>query len=86
MIAMKYKAKIEISLKPGHFNPEGETIVKILRDLRYRIEDVIVAKIYEVTFEASSRESAQEQVDEMCRKLLANPVKDDYYFTLVEVK
>jgi phosphoribosylformylglycinamidine (FGAM) synthase PurS component len=33
---MKYRAKIEVSLKPGHSNPEGETTAHLLKELGYK--------------------------------------------------
>jgi len=83
---MKYQAKIEVSLKPGHSDPEGETTAKSLRELKYSIETVKVGKIYRFTLSADSLREAKKQVDEICRRLLANPVKDDYIFVIEEAK
>jgi phosphoribosylformylglycinamidine synthase len=83
---MMYRAKIEVSLKPGHSDPEGEMTSQSLRELKYPVKNVSVSKVYEVYFEASSKEEAEKQVDEMCRRLLANPTKDDYRFEIEEVK
>lgn len=73
-----YRAKVEVSLKPGHMNSEGLTTEKALRDMDYDLEEVSTAKVYEIDLNAPSRERARELVEDMCRKLLANPVKDDY--------
>ena len=81
---MMYRAKIEVSLKPGHSDPEGEMTGQSLRELKYSVKSVSVSKVYEVYFEANSKEEAEKQVDEMCRKLLANPTKDDYRFEIEE--
>jgi len=83
---MRYRAKIEVSLKPGHSDPEGEMTGQSLRELKYRVRSVSVSKVYEVYFEANSREEAKKQVDEMCRRLLANPTKDNYRFEIEEAK
>jgi len=83
---MMYRAKIEVGLKPGHSDPEGEMTGQSLRELKYLVKSVSVSKVYEVYFEASSREEAQKQVDEMCRRLLANPTKDNYKFEIEEAK
>jgi len=42
------------------------------------------SKAYEVTLEAGNRKEAEAVVDEMCRRLLTNPTKDDYRFELRE--
>lgn len=73
-----YHAKIEVRLKPGHVDSEGLTTKGALSDMGYEVEKVSTAKVYEIDFEASSQEEAEERVEEMCKKLLANPVKDDY--------
>ena len=83
---MMYRAKIEVCLKPGHSDPEGEMTGQSLRELKYSVKSVSVSKVYEVYFEADSREEAEKQVEEMCRRLLANPTKDDYRFEIEEVK
>ena len=83
---MMYRARIEVGLKPGHSDPEGEMTSQSLRELKYSVKSVSVSKVYEVYFEANSKEEAEKQVDEMCRRLLANPTKDDYRFEIEEAK
>jgi phosphoribosylformylglycinamidine synthase PurS subunit len=81
-----YHARIEVRLKPGYMDPEGETARKALLDLMYKVKRVGTARIYEVDLQASSPEDVKKKVDEMCRRLLANPVKDDYVFEIREMK
>jgi phosphoribosylformylglycinamidine synthase PurS subunit len=81
---MLYQAKIEVRLKPGHSDPEGEMTGNSLRELDYPVKSVGVGKTYLVVFEASSETAAEHMVEEMCRRLLANPTKDDYGFELEE--
>jgi len=83
---MRYQVKVEVSLKPGHSDPEGETTAKSLRELKYPVETAKVGKVYRFTISASSSKEAEKQVDEICRRLLANPVKDDYNFVIEEAK
>ncbi|RLI04223.1 phosphoribosylformylglycinamidine synthase [Candidatus Bathyarchaeota archaeon] len=83
---MKYIAKVEVSLKPGHSDPEGETTRASLVELNYPVEDVRVSKVYKILLEAASIEEAKRKVEEMCRRLLANPVKDDYTIKLEEAE
>lgn len=85
-MSKSYHARIEVKLKSGYLDPEGETAKKALLDLRYNVERVGTARIYEVDLQASSLEDAKKQVDEMCRRLLSNPVKDDYTFEVKEMK
>ena len=83
---MKYRLKIEVSLKPGHSDPEGETTADLLKELGYGVEAVNVGKVYVVVLEASSRKVAQAEAVEMCKRLLANPTKDDYAIRVEETR
>ncbi len=83
---MKYAAKIEVSLKPGHSNPEGETTARLLIELGYRVEAVDVSKVYTVFLEATSPAEAKAKAEEMSKRLLANPTKDNYTISVVEQK
>jgi phosphoribosylformylglycinamidine synthase PurS subunit len=83
---MRYRVKIEVSLKPGHSDPEGETAAELLKELGYRIEAVNVSKVYGVVLDAESRKEAEGKADEMCRRLLANPTKDNYTIVIEEAK
>ena len=83
---MKYRAKIEVSLKPGHSNPEGETTARLLKELGYKVEAVDVSKVYTVNFEASSVKEAKAKAEEMSKRLLANPTKDNYTINVEEQK
>jgi len=81
-----YSAKIEVSLKPGHSDPEGEMTAQSLKELKFSANKVNVSKVYTVVFEAKSMQEAEEAVEEMCRRLLANPTKDNYSYTIEEEK
>jgi phosphoribosylformylglycinamidine synthase len=81
---MRYRLKIEVRLKPGHSDPEGETTARLLMELGYRVQTVNVSKVYSVVLEVESREEAKAKADEMCRRLLSNPTKDDYVIAVEE--
>jgi phosphoribosylformylglycinamidine synthase len=83
---MKYLAKVEVSLKPGHSNPEGETTARLLKELGYKVEAVDVSKVYTVKLEAKTAKEAEAKAEEMSRRLLANPTKDNYVITVEEQK
>ncbi len=83
---MKYAAKIEVSLKPGHSNPEGETTARLLVELGYKVTEVDVSKVYTVNLEARSAVEAKQKAEEMSKRLLANPTKDNYTISVVELK
>jgi phosphoribosylformylglycinamidine synthase subunit PurS len=83
---MKFKAFVYVTLKGGYSDPEGETTAHALKGLGYSVDDVRSSKAYEVIFEAANRLKAEEQLEEMCRRLLTNPTKDDYRFEISELK
>jgi phosphoribosylformylglycinamidine synthase len=81
---MRFRAKVEVRLKPGHSDPEGETTKQSLSELHFPVCSVSVSKTYEIILTAKNLTQAKKTVDEMCRRLLANPVKDDYFFQIEE--
>jgi phosphoribosylformylglycinamidine synthase PurS subunit len=83
---MKCRAKIEVSLKPGHSDPEGETAARLLKELGYAINTVNVSKVYTILLEAQTPSEAKAKAEEMCKRLLANPTKDNYTIAVEEQK
>jgi phosphoribosylformylglycinamidine synthase PurS subunit len=81
---MRYRAKIEVALKPGHSDPEGETISRLLKELGYSVESVNVSKIYSIVLEAQTAKEARVKAEEMSKRLLANPTKDNYNLSIEE--
>ncbi|MCD6504388.1 phosphoribosylformylglycinamidine synthase subunit PurS [Candidatus Bathyarchaeota archaeon] len=77
---MRFKCRVEVSLKPGLSDPEGETTKNALINLGYRVGKVRVSKVYELVLEAPSLSEAKKLTEEICNRLLANPTKDDYRF------
>ena len=68
---MKYRAKIEVSLKPGHSDPEGETTARLLKELGYAVNSVNVSKAYTVNIEAETLKEAKAKAEEMCKRVIA---------------
>jgi phosphoribosylformylglycinamidine synthase len=83
---MRCHLKIEVSLKPGHSDPEGETTAHLLRELGYNVVAVNVSKVYYVILEVKTEEEARNKAEEMCKRLLANPTKDNYTIVIEEKK
>jgi phosphoribosylformylglycinamidine synthase PurS subunit len=83
---MKYTAKIEVSLKPGHSDPEGETAARLLKELGYAVNAVNVSKVYTILLEAQTPRETKAKAEEMCKRLLANPTKDNYTIAVEEQK
>ena len=74
-----YKATVTIKLKKGVLNPEGRTIQRALNFLGFNeVKEVNTYKMIDIVMEGESEENVREKVEEMCKKLLANPVIHDY--------
>ena len=77
------RVKIFVSLKQGVLDPQGKAIERSLHTFGYdEVRDVRVGKFLELEVDAASREAAETRVREMCDKLLANPVIEDYRFEI----
>jgi phosphoribosylformylglycinamidine synthase len=78
-----YLARIYVTLKPTVNDPQGLTIKGALHSLGFSgVESVRAGKYMEIHIDAADRAGAEAQVTEMCRKLLANPVIEDFRFEL----
>ncbi len=74
---MRWLADVNISLRAGIADPEGQTIGSALRSLGYgSVSEVRSGKLMRISFEADDRATAESAVGEMCRRLLANPVME----------
>lgn len=76
-------ARIYVTLKPGVLDAQGDTVKSALDMMGFRgVADVRIGKFMVVTLNDATREHARAQVEEMCRRLLANPLIEDYTFDL----
>lgn len=76
-------SKINISLRSTILDPQGKTIEHSLKSLGFdSIEDTRMGKFIELKINAKSKEEAEKITDEACKKLLANPVMEDYTFEI----
>lgn len=79
------KAKIHITLKNGVLDPQGKAIEHTLHALGFGgVEGVRQGKYIELDLAHSSRDAAQQEVEEMCKKLLANTVVENYRYELAD--
>ena len=77
------RVKIFVSLKDGVLDPQGKAVERSLHTLGYReVQDVRMGKYLEVNLDVPSRKAAEERIREMCEKLLANPVIEEYRFEI----
>jgi phosphoribosylformylglycinamidine synthase len=74
-----YEARIEVGHRPGILDPQGGVIERALPALGYaNVHHVRVGKSIRLAVEAPDEAAARSQVEEMCRRLLANPVIEDF--------
>jgi len=78
------KARVIVTLKSGVLDPQGKAIERSLHTLGYpEVQEVRMGKYLEMNIESpSSRAAAESRIREMCDKLLANPVIEDYRFEI----
>ncbi|MCZ7527755.1 MAG: phosphoribosylformylglycinamidine synthase subunit PurS [Acidimicrobiia bacterium] len=80
---MAYEARIEITHRPGILDPEGAEVERALPALGYHnVSRVRVGKSIRLVVDAADEATARAQVDEMCRRLLANPVIEAFSIEL----
>ena len=77
------RVKIFVSLKQGVLDPQGKAIERSLHTLGYNeVREVRAGKYIELEIDAPSREKAELRIREICDKLLANPVIEDFRFEI----
>lgn len=82
-----WKAEIKVMLKEEVLDPQGSAINKALQVTGHRnVEGVRMGKYLELSLTGDSREELCEQVEDMCERILANPVIENYRYYLREVE
>ncbi|HVL81463.1 MAG TPA: phosphoribosylformylglycinamidine synthase subunit PurS [Actinomycetota bacterium] len=85
-MSVRALARIEVTLKPGIADPQGQTVERSLPAMGWEnVSEVRIGKHLELALEGESLDALREQVDEMCRAFLTNPVMEQYGFTLEEL-
>ncbi len=81
-----YEARIDVTHLPGILDPAGATVERALPALGYgNVSQVRIGKSVHLVIEAPDERAARAQVDEMCRRILANPVIEAYEIGLTEL-
>ncbi len=75
----RFRLEIRVIPRPGLLDPEGKAIQNALRSLDYdQVREVRVGKLLNLDIEAASQDEARDSAEAMCRRLLANPVTEDF--------
>jgi phosphoribosylformylglycinamidine synthase PurS subunit len=82
---VKHRFEVLVSLKPGLADPQGKAVESSLPALGWRnVSRVRVGKHIDLTVHAESAAAAREQVEDMARRLLSNPVIEDFRILAAE--
>ncbi len=82
-----YLGKVYVTLKPTVNDPQGLTVLGGLHSLGFEaVKDVRIGKYLELLVAESEQAEAERLVAEMCDRLLANPVIENYRFELAETE
>ncbi len=74
-----FKAEVKVRLKKGVADPEGMNTKRALELLGFTgVTGVVSIKTFEIELTARNEKKARSELDEMCRRLLANPVIHSY--------
>jgi phosphoribosylformylglycinamidine synthase len=80
-----YKVKVFVTLRESVLDPQGSAVQHALHSMNYKeVSDIRIGKYMELTIEKTERD-LDETVREMCEKLLANTVIEDYRYEVEEV-
>jgi phosphoribosylformylglycinamidine synthase len=81
---VQFEARIEVVHRPGIADPQGATVQRALPALGWaNVSAVTIGKSIRVTLDADDEAAARRQVDEMCKRLLTNPVLEDFRVELL---
>ncbi|KQL51408.1 phosphoribosylformylglycinamidine synthase [Heyndrickxia shackletonii] len=79
-----YKVKVYVTLRESVLDPQGTAVKQSLHTMNYQeVQDVRIGKYMELTIEKADR-NIEEVVNELCTRLLANPVIEDYRYEIEE--
>jgi phosphoribosylformylglycinamidine synthase len=76
----RYRVEVRITPREGLLDPQGRAVLAALGNLGYEgVETVRVGRLIRLTVDAASEPEAADRVREMCERLIANPVTEDYH-------
>jgi phosphoribosylformylglycinamidine synthase len=82
-----YLSKVYVTLKPTVNDPQGLTIKGALHTLGFgSVQDVRAGKYIEIRIDEKDMEKARSKTQDMCKKLLANPVIENFRFEIEKVR
>jgi phosphoribosylformylglycinamidine synthase len=80
---MKFRAEIDIMPQDALLDPQGKAVNSALKNIGLsEINEVRIGRHIRLLIESADKESAQEKVEEACKKMLANQIMETYHFTI----
>jgi len=76
------KATVLVRPKPGILDPQGQAVGSSLRHLGFEVEDARVGRLVDVELATENRDEALAQLEQMCERLLTNPLIESYSIAL----
>lgn len=81
-----YLAKIRVTLRPSILDPQGKAVEHAIGTLNIgTVRDVRMGKLIELKVDVDTEPEARRMTEEVCRKLLANPVMEDFAFEVTKL-
>ena len=79
------KVKVKVVLKEGILDPQGKAVLHAISDLKFSgVQDVRIGKYIELTFNGLDRSAVERETQEICDKLLANTVMENFEYEIEE--
>ncbi|MBI5810344.1 MAG: phosphoribosylformylglycinamidine synthase subunit PurS [Deltaproteobacteria bacterium] len=73
------KAKVYVTLRKGVLDPQGKAVMGALNSMDFaEVKDVRIGKFMEIELNPASKEAGEKRLREMCERLLANTVIENY--------
>jgi len=83
---MKFKAEIDVMPHDALLDPQGKAVSNSMKNVGLaEIDGVRIGKHIRLFVEADNQASAEQKVDEACKKMLANQIMENYQFTVTAV-
>jgi len=82
-----FLSKITVTLRKSILDPQGKAVQHGIHSMGYdAVEDVRIGKFIELSVNVASKKEAEQVTEEVCKKLLANPVMEDFAYVVEEIK
>jgi phosphoribosylformylglycinamidine synthase len=84
---METKVRILVRLKDGVLDPQGRAVLDALKALGFKnVTDARIGKLIEIKIKNNSKKLLKAEIEKMCKKLLVNPVIENFEFEIEDKK